>query len=78
MKIKKPMNGPAAGGPGGAAIADRFRLDVGQPAKPKASSGSKVAAGIALVAALIALGGLGMLAWNLHTQPAEIFEDTAS
>jgi len=62
MKIKKPKTvnapapagGPAAGSVGGAAIADRFRLD-NVPAKRGGTVGKKSAA-TALVFGLLALG----------------------
>lgn len=74
MKLKKPMTvkkpGPAsapAAAPGGATIADRFKLE---PAvAPKSAGGgtvSKVAALVALVAAIAALVVSGALVFTLH------------
>lgn len=67
MKIKKPMKAPSAEGaaPGGAAIADRFRLDA---APSKAAQGRTVnatAAAIAYSAGILALAMLGFLVWEL-------------
>ena len=65
MKIKKTkmMKTPASEGAGGAAIADRFKLDVPvQTANPGASVGTK----IVVVAALIALAVVGILAYTLY------------
>ena len=69
MKIKKPMPvqappaaSPAA--PGGATIADRFKLENVAPAP--ARTVNKTATIIALVAAAIALGVSGILTFNLY------------
>ncbi len=61
MTIKKPTK------EGGAAIADRFRLDTpAQAAKPTASEASGgISLKIAFVAALIALGAVAGLAYTL-------------
>ena len=52
---------PAAGG--SATIADRFKLDV--PEQPKKSAGG-IGATLALVAALVALGVAGVLAFTIY------------
>lgn len=67
MKIKKPMKGPGAEGaaPGGAAIADRFRLDAG-PSKPKGATVNSTAAAVAFAFGTIALALLGFLVWMLY------------
>ncbi|MBO7482612.1 MAG: hypothetical protein J6U17_01840 [Kiritimatiellae bacterium] len=75
MKIKKPITtakapggAPAPAAPaGGAAIADRFRLDV--PAGPSAANGTvgKTAALCALVAGGISLAVAGILTFLLYS-----------
>ncbi len=68
MKIKKPMKVANTEGaaPGGAAIADRFRLDAA-PSKPQAQGAtvSATAAAVAFGAGTIALALLGFLVWML-------------
>ncbi len=67
MKIKKPttIKAPAASAtPGGATIADRFKLDV--PAAAPARTVNKTASLIALIAAVVALGVSGMLTFTLY------------
>lgn len=64
MKIKKPVNGGTGAAPGGAAIADRFRLDAG-PAKPKAAADNSVASIVAFSVAFVALLGLAFLLWKI-------------
>ena len=55
MKIKKPMKKPAGGeGAGGAAIADRFKLEPVDTTAPRHGYISKSAATTALVFGLIA------------------------
>ncbi len=70
MKIKKPIKvSPAEGGaaPGGAAIADRFRLDAApQAAKPKGATVSSKAAAFAFAFGTLALALLGFLVWMLY------------
>ncbi len=50
---------------GGAAIADRFKLDLQDPAEKKSSSGG-VAATIAAVAGFVALGVAGILTFIIY------------
>lgn len=66
MKIKKPttVQAPAAPAPGGATIADRFKLDA-TPAAPVRTV-NKTASMIALIAAIVALGISGMLTFTLY------------
>ena len=66
MKIKKPTTAaaPAAPAPGGATIADRFKLDAVQAAPVRTVN--KTASLIALIAAVVALGVSGMLAFTLY------------
>lgn len=65
MTIKKPMRpknaapGPNAGMPGGATIADRFKLDA--PVQKQAPKGTTAV----FICALIALGVVGVLAYML-------------
>ena len=65
MTIKKPMkprnaaSGSNAGGPGGATIADRFKLDA--PVQKQAPKGTTAV----FICALIALGVVGVLAYML-------------
>ena len=69
MTIKKPMKAPApasdaaAPAAGGATIADRFKLDMTEPAKKPAAGGP--ASTIAAVAGLLALAVAGILAYIL-------------
>ena len=69
MTIKKPMKAPApasdAAAPvaGGATIADRFKLDMTEPAKKPAAGGP--ASTIAAVAGLLALAVAGILTYIL-------------
>ena len=63
MTIKKPMKAkvsaaaPAAPAAGGATIANRFKLDMTEPAKkPAASSKATTVAGVAGIIALIVAG----------------------
>lgn len=69
MTIKKPMKAPApasdaaAPAAGGATIADRFKLDMTEPAKKPASGGP--ASTIAAVAGLLALAVAGILTYIL-------------
>lgn len=67
MKIKKPMKAPGAEGaaPGGAAIADRFRLDAGASSKQKGRTVNATAAAVAYSAGIMALTLLGFLVWQL-------------
>ena len=65
MTIKKPMKAPAPASDatvpaaGGATIADRFKLDMTEPAKkPTVSSTASTVAGIAGLVALIVAGVL--------------------
>lgn len=62
MKLKTTQNQETTAA-GGAVIADRFKLDVPQPAQ---SSGSKVGAAIALVCSLISIVLLGATAWMIY------------
>ncbi len=67
MKIKKPMSAPAPQGTGGAAIADRFKLDaVASGAAYKGPTTGKAAAISALVAGLIALVIAGTLTFIIY------------
>ena len=66
MKIKKSKAMTVQpGAAGGAAIADRFKLDV--PAGPSAKNGTvnKTAALVALVAGIACLAAVGVLAYLL-------------
>ena len=69
MTIKKPMKAPApasdaaAPATGGATIADRFKLDMTEPAKKPAAGGP--ASTIAAVAGLLALAVAGILTYIL-------------
>ncbi len=69
MKIKKPITVKAQGGgaaaPGGAAIADRFRLDAA-PAKKGATVNAKAAA-FAFSAGALSLALLGLLVYMMYT-----------
>ena len=58
MKIKKPMTVKASGaeGAGGAAIADRFKLEPVDSAASRAGTVGKKSAMVALIFGLIALG----------------------
>ena len=69
MTIKKPMKAPATASDaavpaaGGATIADRFKLDMTEPAKKPAAGGP--ASTIAAVAGLLALAVVGILTYIL-------------
>ena len=69
MTIKKPMKAPApapdaaAPATGGATIADRFKLDMTEPAKKPAAGGP--ASTLAAVAGLLALAVAGILTYIL-------------
>ena len=65
MTIKKPMKAPAAApaAPGGATIANRFKLDLAEPEKKPAVAGKGTTC--AAVAGLIALGVAGLLTFIL-------------
>ena len=69
MTIKKPMKAPApasdaaAPAAGGATIADRFKLDMTEPAKKPVAGGP--ASTIAAVAGLLALAVAGILTYIL-------------
>ncbi|MBQ0032858.1 MAG: hypothetical protein KBT68_08665 [bacterium] len=69
MTIKKPMKAPApasdaaAPATGGATIADRFKLDMTEPAKRPAAGGP--ASTVAAVAGLLALAVAGILTYIL-------------
>lgn len=73
MTIKKPVSKPAADAPealsspavGNATIADRFKLDLQDPAANKGSSGG-VAATIAAIAGFIALVVSGVLTFVIY------------
>ncbi|MCR5413411.1 MAG: hypothetical protein K6F50_01625 [Kiritimatiellae bacterium] len=62
MKIKKPVTVKPQGG---AAIADRFKIDAA-PAAPKGATVSRTAAGVALAFGAIALAALGLLVFMLY------------
>ena len=74
MTIKKPMKAPASSaaapteattpGPGGATIADRFKLDMPDPNAAKASASGPFTTA-ALIAGLVALGVSGILTYML-------------
>ena len=72
MTIKKPLSKPAADAPetgaspaaGGAAIADRFKLDAPDPKAAKASTGKGTL--ITVLAALLALGVAGVLTFIIY------------
>ena len=69
MTIKKPMKAPATASDaavpaaGGATIADRFKLDMTEPAKKPAAGGP--ASTIAAIAGLLALAVAGILTYIL-------------
>ena len=69
MTIKKPMKAPAPASDaavpaaGGATIADRFKLDMTEPAKKPAVSST--ASTVAAVAGLLALAVAGILTYIL-------------
>ena len=70
MTIKKPMKAapvaaesPAIPAPGGATIADRFKLDMSEPAKKPAVNST--ASTVAAVAGLLALAVVGILTYIL-------------
>ena len=72
MTIKKIKTAPKPAEPsadaapaGGAAIADRFKLDLQDPSEKKSSSGG-VAATIAAVAGFVALGIAGILTFIIY------------
>ena len=73
MTIKKPLSKPAAAAPeadsspaaGGAAIADRFKLDLQDPAAGKRSSGG-AGATIAALAGFAALVVAGVLTFVIY------------
>ena len=73
MTIKKPLNKPKAAAPeegsspsaGGAAIADRFKLDLQDPSAKKGSGGGK-AATVAAIAGFIALIVAGVLTFIIY------------
>ena len=70
MTIKKPITAPQQDAPtgatavGGAAIADRFKLDLQDPNAGKSSGG--VGTTIALVAGLVALAVAGVLTFVIY------------
>ena len=72
MTIKKPMKAPEAAAvpemapaaPGGATIADRFKLDLQDPNAKKAKAGAGTV--IALVGAVLALAAAGILTFVLY------------
>lgn len=67
MKIKKPMTVKAQGTEsGGAAIADRFKLDAIDSNANRAGTVSKKSATTALVFGLIALAITASLTWTLY------------
>ncbi|MGN0854710.1 MAG: hypothetical protein ACI4R9_04235 [Kiritimatiellia bacterium] len=68
MKIKKSKFTPASAGTGGAAIADRFKLDPSAtgPAYKGPTTG-KTAATCALVAGIISFGLIGILTFVLYS-----------
>ena len=68
MKIKKKVPAGIAAAPsaGGAAIADRFKLDLTNPNEVKAATVSKNATTAAFIAGLIALGVAGLLTFILY------------
>ena len=59
MRPKNAAPGPNAGAPGGATIADRFKLDA--PVQKQAPKGTTAV----FICALIALGVVGVLAYML-------------
>ena len=71
ISLKRPSAGgaadgePAAAAPsGGATIADRFKLDAAEPAKPSSAAG--IGTKIAVAAALAALVVAGILTYTLY------------
>ncbi len=74
MKLKKPApsKAPSAAPTGGAAIADRFKLDAPAPGKGKGGGAAphgtinKTAALVALIAGFVALAVAGILTWTLY------------
>ncbi len=78
MKLKKSDAGaatpaPAAPAPGGAVIADRFKLDVDSAGSGPAGVG-KTAAMCALIGSLTSIAVLGFIAWRLY-QNWELIKD---
>ncbi len=67
MKIKKPVPAGNAAAPsaGGAAIADRFKLDLTNPDDAKGATIGKNATIAAFIAGLVALGVTGLLTFIL-------------
>jgi len=69
MTIKKPMKAPktagaaAAPATGGAAIADRFKLDMPDPSAQKVAAGKGTT--FAVIAGLLALAVVGVLTYVL-------------
>ena len=63
MKAPAPASDAAVPAAGGATIADRFKLDMTEPAKKPAAGGP--ASTIAAVAGLLALAVAGILAYIL-------------
>ena len=79
MKLKKADDGaelaaPAAPAPGGAVIADRFRLDVDDGASKGPAGVGKVGAMCALIGSLASIAALGIVAWLLY-QNWELIKD---
>ena len=79
MKLKKSDKGaepaaPAAPGTGGAVIADRFKLDVGDSASNGPAGVGKTAAMCALIGTLVSIAILGVVAWLLY-QNWELIKD---
>ena len=70
MTIKKPMKAPAAAetpvapAPGGATIADRFKLDMPDPNAKKAATGAGTT--IAVIAGFLALAVAGILTFVIY------------
>ncbi len=76
MKLKKSepaAPAPATPAPGGAVIADRFKLDVDSASSGPAGVG-KTAAMCALIGSLASIAVLGVVAWLLY-QNWELIKD---
>lgn len=68
MKIKKPIpaGGPVGATTGGATIADRFKLDLTNPAEAKGPTVGKKETTFAFAAGLLALAVAGLLTYILY------------
>jgi len=79
MKLKKAEEGVDTSAPtmpatGGAVIADRFKLDVGDGASKGPAGVSKVGSMVALICSLAAIAAMGIVTWLLY-QNWELIKD---